>query len=52
MKVESRDIVFLVVFLSCVVMVCLGHNSIIHNIATGLIVVYFGLDVSKRVKKR
>ena len=50
-KFESRDIVFLVVFLSCVVMVCLGYNSIIHNIATGLIVVYFGLDVRKRLKR-
>jgi len=51
MKFESRDIVFLVVFLSCVVMVCLGYNSILHNIATGLIVIYFGLDIRKRVKK-
>ena len=51
MKFESRDIVFLVVFLSCVVMVCLGYNSIIHNIITGLVAIYFGLDVRKRIKK-
>ena len=51
-RFESRDIVFLVVFLSCVTMVCLGYNSIIHNIATGLVVVYFGLDVRKRIRKR
>ena len=51
MRVESRDVVFLVVFLSCIVLVCLGYNSILHNIATGLIVVYFGLDVRKRLKK-
>jgi len=50
-KFESRDIVFLVVFLSCVAMVCLGYNSIIHNVVTGLVVVYFGLDVRKRLKK-
>lgn len=52
MKFESRDIVFLVVFLSCVAMVCLGFNSVLHNIVTGLVVVYFGLDLRKRVKKR
>jgi len=52
MVLESRDVVFLFVFLSCVVMVCLGFNSILHNIATGLIVVYFGLDVRKRLKRR
>lgn len=51
MKFESRDIVFLAVFLSCVVMVCLGFNSMLHNIVTGLVAVYFGLDVRKRVKK-
>ena len=51
-KLESRDIVFLVVFLACVLMVCLGYNSIIHNTVTGLVAVYFGLDVRKRLKKR
>ncbi len=51
-KFESRDIVFLVVFLACVVMVCLGYNSILHNIVTGLVVIYFALDVRKRIKKR
>ena len=51
-KFESRDIVFLVVFLSCVVMVCLGYNSIIHNIVTGLVAIYFGIDITKRIKKR
>ena len=50
-KFESRDIVFLVVFLACVVMVCLGYNSIIHNIITGLVAIYFGLDVRKRLKR-
>ena len=52
MKFEGRDVVFLVVFLSCIVLICLGYNSIIHNTATGLIVVYFGLDVRKRLKQR
>lgn len=51
-KFESRDIVFLAVFLSCVLMVCLGFNSILHNIVTGLVVVYFGLDARKRIKRR
>ena len=50
-KFESRDIVFLVVFLSCVIMVCLGYNSIIHNVITGLVLIYFGLDVRKRLKR-
>lgn len=52
MKFESRDIVYLVVFLSCVVMVCLGYNSTMHNAVTGLVAVYFGLDIRKRLKKR
>ena len=51
-RFDSRDIVFLVVFLSCVVMVCLGYNSILHNIVTGLLLIYFGLDVRRRIKNR
>ena len=51
MKFESRDVVFVVVFLSCVAMVCLGFNSILHNIVTGLVVIYFGMDIRKRIKR-
>jgi len=51
MKMSSRDITFIIAFLSLITLIAFGYNDLFRNILTGLIVVYWGLDVRKKLRR-
>jgi len=47
-----RDISFIIVIVGAMILIGLGYNSILHNILTSVIAVYFGFDAMDKIKKR
>jgi hypothetical protein len=51
MKWEPKDVIGLVVIIGLVVLLALGHDSVMTDAFLGVVVVYHGADVALRTRK-
>lgn len=50
MKWEPKDVIACIIIIGCIVMKCLGHDSILSWSLIGIIAAYYGIDLTPFIK--